>query len=968
MTMLAATILVLLFAIFVVSVLRLPTRPATVVGLYLLSYANVVLVAEVAATLRMLSASTFLFLHLALAIAAWILWNRAGRPRLIWRSVSIRSVLSRRRALHSLRRHPLLWALGLGVGVAYLIGAGLILRVPPNNWDSLAYHLSRVGYWLQHNSFYPWPTPDPRQTTFPMNAEIGVMWTVLFVGTDQLAGFVQWSAVAASMAAIAGLSRLFGASRAQAVFAALLWATLPEIILQSTTTQNDLVAGAFFASGIYLLYLGLQSRHNGALLLSGLGLGLALGTKNTILFLLPGLTLTILMLWFGHGRQRTRQLLVWTGASLTGFLLVGAYLFALNLLVHGDPLGPPTFVSGLVGSPESWLGRLTANIPRGLYQSVDLTGLPDSIADPLHQVKADVGTRVFSILNVPTDFTPAVGEPGESDLHWRPPVHEDFAAFGPVAFLLLVPAVTYQASVALARKDPFRLGLAVMSVGPFLAVCTLSWYPWDNRYLVVATILSAPFLALCWRSGFPYAIPRCSIVALALLVTGWTTTHNLSKPIVGARRIWEMDTIERQTINHDSMEPVLRAVERLIPQDATVGTVMGYNDYDYPLFGRRFSRAVVPFYPPPKSIDPESLEDQSIDFVIVADYSGTYVSNSLAGLRTAWNTGPWYILYRGEAYFNEWDARLRNLLLEVNQTSVLTLDESLAEGVGIGELTLPQWGEDYPDELIWLGQGDKQGIKAVLWSERELMVELAFDVAPGPGRPDPLRTVYLTLENESGVQRERQHFDKATTLGFAVQLQPGRNEFTFGCLDEATVLEQPNGDTRPLLVRLDLIRVASLFDRRQAGPADSPLAVLDSALKGVVGILPHLGTPPWDVEFDNEGSFLWLGQGDEEGITAALWSERELMVELAFDVRPGPGRDDSLRTVEVNVENQAGSQTERQRLDSVMTLSFAAELQPGVNNFSFRCLDAATVPVQPNGDTRPLLVRLDRITVTPLFR
>ncbi|NIN65485.1 MAG: hypothetical protein GTO63_12470, partial [Anaerolineae bacterium] len=710
MGLLVAATLVVTFALLVVSVLRLPSRIAALVGLYLLAYANVVLVAEVAATVRMLNASAFLLIHLALAIAASILWNRAGRPPLIWRSVSIRSVLNGRRALNSLRTHPLLWVLGLGVTAAYLIGAGLILRVPPNNWDSLAYHLSRVGYWLQHNSFYPWPTPNLRQTTLPMNAEIGVMWTVLFVGTDQWAGFVQWSAVAASMAAIAGLSQLFGASRAQAVFAALLWATLPEILLQSTTTQNDLLAGAFFASAIYLLYLGLQSRHNGALLLSGLGMGLALGTKTTILFLLPGLAVTILVLWFGHVRQRTRQLLVWTGASLAGFLLVGAYVLALNLVVYGHPLGPPSFVNDLAGSPESWPGRLTANIPRGLYQSVDLTGLPDSIAEPLHQVKADVGTRVFSTLNVPTDFTPAVGEPGESDLHWRPPVHEDFAAFGPVGFLLLVPAVTYQASVALARKDPLRLGLALMSVSLFLAILPLSWYPWDNRYLVVAVTLCAPFLALCWRSGSAYALLRCSIVALALLVMGWTTTHNLSKPIFGARRIWDMDTIERQTINHSSVEPVLRAAERLIPQNAVVGTVMGYNDYDYPLFGRRFTRTVVPFYPPPKSIDHQLLEEQSIDFVIVTDYSGTYVSNSLAGLRTVWNTGPWYILYRGEADFNEWDARLRNLLLEVNRKSVLTVDESLAQRAGVGEFTLPQWGEDYPGGFIWLGEGAEEGI------------------------------------------------------------------------------------------------------------------------------------------------------------------------------------------------------------------------------------------------------------------
>jgi len=965
MILLPATILVLAFATFVVSVVRPPTTIAKLVGLYLLSYANVVLVAEVAATLRMLNPRVFLLLHLALATAAWILWNRAGRPPLMTQSVSIRSVLSRRSVLNSLRSHPGLWALGLGVGVAYLIGAGLVVTVPPNNYDSMTYHLSRVGYWLQHNSFYPWPTPYPPQTTYPMNAEIGIMWTVVFWGTDQLAGFVQWLAVWASMAAIGGLSRLVGASRAEALFAALLWATLPEIVLQSTTTQNDLVAAAFFASAVYLLYAGFRSQHRGMLLLSGLGLGLALGTKTTVLFLIPGLAATILMLCFVCGKQPIRQLLVWAGASLSGFLLLGAYVFALNLLVYGHALGPPSFVHDMAASRQSWATRFAASLPRSLYQTVDLTGLPDSIAEPLHQIKATVGTRVFSILDLPTDFTPAIGEPGESDLQWRPPVHEDFAGFGPLAFLLLMPAVTYGSLIALKKKDPFPLGLALMSASLFLFVCSLSWFPWDNRYLVPAAALCAPLIAPIYERKVPHPLLTWSVIGLALLVIGFTTTHNLSKPLVGARPIWKMDWIERQALNRTSMEPVLRAVDRLIPLNATIGTMLGTDDWDYPMFGRRFSRRIIPLYPAPESIDPDWLEAQSINFVLVVDPSGAYVSRAAADLHTLWNAGGWYLLYREESDFASWEPTVRNSLLGEARTSVLVIDEGLAGAVGVGGLT-PPWWEEHPGEFIWLGQGDNQGVRAELWSDQELMVELAFDVAPGPGRPDALRTVDLTLENESGVQRERQRFDRTTTVSFVVQLQPGRNEFTFGCLDEATVLEQPNGDTRPLLVRIDAIRVTSLFNRGQAGPADSPLVTLDPALRGVVGILSHLETPPWDVEVYDDGSLLWLGQGDEQGIRAVLWSDRELMVELAFDVAPGPGRRDALRTVHLTLENDAGVQRQDQTLDTSTTLRFAMQLQPGRNDFTFGCLDEATVLEQANGDTRPLLVLLRQVRIEPL--
>ncbi|HEM62005.1 MAG TPA: phospholipid carrier-dependent glycosyltransferase, partial [Chloroflexi bacterium] len=300
----------------------------------------------------------------------------------------------------------------------------------------------------------------------------------------------------------------------------------------------------------------------------------------------------------------------------------------------------------------------------------------------------------------------------------------------------------------------------------------------------------------------------------------------------------------------------------------------------------------------------------------------------------------------------------------VPKISVMVVDAGLGGSVGVGGLTPPRWGEEHAGEFMWLGQGDREGIRAFLWSDREVEVELAFDVAPGPGRLDARRTVELTLENESALQTERQQFEGTTTVSFVVQLQPGRNDFVFRCLDRATVPKQPNGDTRPLLVRLDAIGVASPFNRLEAGPSDSPLLRLDPALKGVVGVLPHLETAPWGVEMHEADSLLWLGQGDEEGIQAVLWSDQRLVVDLAFDVAPGPGRPDDLRTVYLAVENESGAHRQDRTLDAPTTLNLTVELVPGRNALTFGCLDEATVLEQPNGDTRPLLVLLREVRVS----
>jgi len=242
-----ALALVMIFAPLVTAILRPPTRPAAVLSVYLLSYANIVLVGEICNSFFQLNNPwLWLGLHLLLALAAGLAWQRAGKPSLKapWVDQDGRFLPGGKRA--SLKRWPDLWVLGAGVALAFLLSAILIWIVPPNNNDSLSTHMARIGYWLQRGTFFPWPSQRTWQITYPVNMQLQMFWTVLFLRSDRIVEIVQWLGALAAMAAVFGLSRLLGAARPQALFAALVWATFPEIILESTTTQNDLVAGTLF--------------------------------------------------------------------------------------------------------------------------------------------------------------------------------------------------------------------------------------------------------------------------------------------------------------------------------------------------------------------------------------------------------------------------------------------------------------------------------------------------------------------------------------------------------------------------------------------------------------------------------------------------------------------------------------------------------------------------------------------------
>ena len=78
---------------------------------------------------------------------------------------------------------PLLFVLPIGVIVSL---TGLIAFVaPPNNYDSMTYHLGRVVHWIQNHSVQHYPTNIDRQLFMPPWAEFAITHFYL-LSTDDL--------------------------------------------------------------------------------------------------------------------------------------------------------------------------------------------------------------------------------------------------------------------------------------------------------------------------------------------------------------------------------------------------------------------------------------------------------------------------------------------------------------------------------------------------------------------------------------------------------------------------------------------------------------------------------------------------------------------------------------------------------------------------------------------------------------
>jgi len=91
----------------------------------------------------------------------------------------------------SLSRPEKLWLLATAIILFLVFAQGIIY--PPNNWDSMTYHLGRITSWISHGSIAYFPTAITPQLFQPPFAEFAIMHVNLLAGNDYFSAAVQFS-------------------------------------------------------------------------------------------------------------------------------------------------------------------------------------------------------------------------------------------------------------------------------------------------------------------------------------------------------------------------------------------------------------------------------------------------------------------------------------------------------------------------------------------------------------------------------------------------------------------------------------------------------------------------------------------------------------------------------------------------------------------------------------------------------
>ena len=159
---------------------------------------------------------------------------------------------------------------------------------PPNNWDSMTYHMARIAHWVMNESIEPYPTHIYRQIYQPPLTEWIIAQVCILNNADYFANTVQLFFLVATLGVLNQIMLHFNTSKKTRIWASIIAFTTPSVFMQATSTQNDIVVAFFLLSGIlfFIRYFNESTLKN--TLLIGLAIGCAILTKGTaFVYLIP---------------------------------------------------------------------------------------------------------------------------------------------------------------------------------------------------------------------------------------------------------------------------------------------------------------------------------------------------------------------------------------------------------------------------------------------------------------------------------------------------------------------------------------------------------------------------------------------------------------------------------------------------------------------------------------------------------
>jgi hypothetical protein len=480
------------------------------------------------------------------------------------------------------------------LSLVFFLVLGLLFQgfvYPPNNWDSLTYHMSRIMHWIGNGSVNHFQTHILRHLYQPPFAEYVILNLNLANGNDYFSNNVQGIYLIGCLFVAVAILKEFGVSANYKLFVCLLILTTPSVLLQATTTKNDIVVTFFILATIHFFRKITQSKQPIDFVFLGLSIGLGMLTKSTF-YVFTAPIILILGISFLYKNVKTKASF-WLTQSLIAIVIalsINVTHFYRNYQVDQNILNIDKNEAKSYSNESMSVSFFTSNGIKnlGLHLGFPFQDLFDIGIRKWHEKNnIDINNPKLNYLGVPYE--------GARKLT----THEDYVPNTfQLLFIVCAFLFTVYQMVRYRKINLFLLSLwGILILQIILFVLYLKWQPWHTRLHIPLFIESCIILVITFKE---YKFRKLTaIIVLTICLTGFVfyfVYNNLRPLIKHSKYTKDVSFYENRYRNYFSNQLNLhreyKEIKESIIDNTTIGLVM--SDWEYPLFVDYYYYSVKP--------------------------------------------------------------------------------------------------------------------------------------------------------------------------------------------------------------------------------------------------------------------------------------------------------------------------------------------------------------------------------------
>lgn len=490
---------------------------------------------------------------------------------------------------------------------------------PPNNWDSMTYHLARITAWISQQSINHFPTHIVRQVYQPPFSEFVILHVNLLSLNDYFSNAVQFLFLIFCLIVLLSLLELIGLKHQFGWIAMVLLITIPEVILQASSTQNDIVVSFFILSTVLFTIKSLRERGFQNYAFLGLSVGFAILTKGTTyIFLAPVLLFFAIAVLVKTIKSRKYSYIIFSIAAALIAIAINTGHYCRNYQMSGHILGVSEaehsrYANEIMG-PDIFVSNFIKNMSNHLGPY------------PLSRISKEAVIRLHKLAGMDAD-DPRTNFPGEiyrgaSDL----PTHEDTAP-NPLHFLLILIAFFMIVKALILNR--IRVNRLILYLGLVILIQTilfsyyLKWQPWHTRLHTPVFMLSIPLICYAFKINEKYIRFLKIAVIASIIYALMVVLFNSSRPYLSTRFTTNISVtdlrVKKMYANklhlYEEYETVSAEIKRLGFKN--IGLILGREDWEYPLFRNAYTDPLRPVHVNVKNVTGSvSVKNSGVNCII----------------------------------------------------------------------------------------------------------------------------------------------------------------------------------------------------------------------------------------------------------------------------------------------------------------------------------------------------------------